>query len=498
MERGARGRGRSRGRGSRGARGRGRGRGKKIPTRVVSSEEEISQDPEDSLIDDIQTVVLPIQQTDSSSISSVPVADPLQLTEEDSLNNKENENIESSNIGEPSVILSSQPQTIDMEADISQLEAPTFTTITRRGPPEPMLRLKWDHKVSLIGEKVLNPMIHCCDQCDKPILVYGRMIPCKHVFCLKCARAEPIKTCPRCKDKVQRVEQSGLGTVFMCIHGGSRYGNTGCRRTYLSQRDLQAHINHRHVTQAPLSGSDSSVSKTAALVDTKNIQPRKLSESNNSIIPTPTTRIQQQSLQQIQQPRSSQTTVIPSNISVQHQMMASISGRNISNSNLGNSGIGINNQLQDAQQALGKVTIQQQSVAVPPPTILNQHVHHGPPPPQTPAEAMAAYYSTSLQSYVNAAAGTYSAPQVQPMITQNYGTIPSITQQNAAMMTIQMQSGPPPPPPPQQQQIPPPGAFYSFGQQFGHQMPPPPQQHYPFDPTINQQQQQWNQQQYYR
>lgn len=135
-----------------------------------------------------------------------------------------------------------------MEADISQLEAPTFTTISR-GPPEPMLRLKWDHKVNLIGEKVLNPMIHCCDQCDKPILLYGRMIPCKHVFCLKCARSEPIKICPRCNDKVLRVEQSGLGTVFMCTHGGSRYGNTGCRRTYLSQRDLQAHINHRHITQ---------------------------------------------------------------------------------------------------------------------------------------------------------------------------------------------------------------------------------------------------------
>lgn len=136
-----------------------------------------------------------------------------------------------------------------MEADISQLEAPTFTTISR-GPPEPMLRLPWNHKVNLIGEKVLNPMIHICDQCDKPILHYGRMIPCKHVFCLKCARVEPVKTCPRCNDKVVRVEQSGLGTVFMCTHSGSRYGNTGCRRTYLSQRDLQAHINHRHVTQA--------------------------------------------------------------------------------------------------------------------------------------------------------------------------------------------------------------------------------------------------------
>jgi len=62
-----------------------------------------------------------------------------------------------------------------LEADISQLEAPTFTTINR-GPPEPMLRLRWDHRVNLIGEKVLNPMIHCCDKCMKPILIYGRMV----------------------------------------------------------------------------------------------------------------------------------------------------------------------------------------------------------------------------------------------------------------------------------------------------------------------------------
>lgn len=62
-----------------------------------------------------------------------------------------------------------------MEDDISKLEAPTFTTINR-GPPEPMLRLEWNHKVNLIGEKVLNPMIHCCDKCLKPILIYGRMV----------------------------------------------------------------------------------------------------------------------------------------------------------------------------------------------------------------------------------------------------------------------------------------------------------------------------------
>lgn len=138
----------------------------------------------------------------------------------------------------------------DLETDISQLQAPTFTTLTR-GQPEPMLRLDWSLPVNLIGEKVSNPMIHCCDKCLKPILIYGRLIPCKHVYCLSCGRQEELKPCPRCREKVVRVEQTGLGNVFMCSHGGLRYGHDGCRRTYLSQRDLQAHINHRHLRLPP-------------------------------------------------------------------------------------------------------------------------------------------------------------------------------------------------------------------------------------------------------
>jgi hypothetical protein len=103
--------------------------------------------------------------------------------------------------------------------------------------------------------QVVNPMIHVCDKCLHPILIYGRMIPCKHVFCYHCAKiletANLPETgkpagCGRCRDKVVRVEEANLGTIFMCSHGGSLYGNNGCRRTYLSQRDLQAHIQHRY------------------------------------------------------------------------------------------------------------------------------------------------------------------------------------------------------------------------------------------------------------
>ena len=134
------------------------------------------------------------------------------------------------------------------EIDISLLEAPTFTTLEQKRPNETLLKLDWDHDVDLIGKKVLNPMIHCCEKCAKPILVYGRLIPCKHVFCFACACADQSAPCPKCAEKILRVERAALGSIFMC---GRRVDNSsskgGCGRTYLSQRDLHAHIQHRHV-----------------------------------------------------------------------------------------------------------------------------------------------------------------------------------------------------------------------------------------------------------
>lgn len=36
--------------------------------------------------------------------------------------------------------------------------------------------IQWKNKVNLVGEKIINPKIHICDDCNKPILVYGRMV----------------------------------------------------------------------------------------------------------------------------------------------------------------------------------------------------------------------------------------------------------------------------------------------------------------------------------
>lgn len=63
-------------------------------------------------------------------------------------------------------------------------------------------------------------------------------IPCKHVFCLWCARSED-RVCARCGERVARVEQTGLGTVFMCNY---TINKAVCKRTYLSQRDLQVRL----------------------------------------------------------------------------------------------------------------------------------------------------------------------------------------------------------------------------------------------------------------
>ena len=62
------------------------------------------------------------------------------------------ENISSTDPNLPST--GGQPAALyTMDTDISQLEAPTFTTLDR-GPSQTMIDLTWDHKVNLIGKKV--------------------------------------------------------------------------------------------------------------------------------------------------------------------------------------------------------------------------------------------------------------------------------------------------------------------------------------------------------
>ncbi|CAB4035754.1 E3 ubiquitin- ligase Hakai-like [Paramuricea clavata] len=129
---------------------------------------------------------------------------------------------------------------------------------------KPVNELLWNQPLLLIGQKVQDPLLHQCETCALPILLYGRMSPCKHAFCLACAEKASGK-CPRCGEIVQRIEPARLGHVFVCSFGGSRYGISGCRRSYLSQRDLHAHIKRRHQAEGSTAASDLSAEFAADL-----------------------------------------------------------------------------------------------------------------------------------------------------------------------------------------------------------------------------------------
>jgi len=134
------------------------------------------------------------------------------------------------------------------EAAMASLEilSPTGSILHQQEAMHRGKRLDWGFKVNLSAEKVPDPAIYTCEKCDLPILIYGRLIPCKHVFCFNCAKTATDKRCPRCKDPFTRIEQSALGTVYICTVGGGKQTPRGCKRTYLSSRDLNAHIAHRH------------------------------------------------------------------------------------------------------------------------------------------------------------------------------------------------------------------------------------------------------------
>ena len=55
---------------------------------------------------------------------------------------------------EDDIDMKQETSSLDMDTDISQLEAPTFTTLADRGPSQAMLNLQWHHTANLIGKKV--------------------------------------------------------------------------------------------------------------------------------------------------------------------------------------------------------------------------------------------------------------------------------------------------------------------------------------------------------
>ncbi|KAL5479182.1 hypothetical protein EMCRGX_G022673 [Ephydatia muelleri] len=148
------------------------------------------------------------------------------------------------------------------ELDVKKLKAaPQPTPPLPTTPPSD--GLKYDQHVNLIGRPTKDPLLHLCEICTLPILIYGRMKKCRHAFCRDCAK-KSAGSCPKCKEDDQSFEEASIGAVYICTEGGGRYDNKGCARSYLSQRDLEAHAVYRHAATVTSSSTSSTVAVPVA------------------------------------------------------------------------------------------------------------------------------------------------------------------------------------------------------------------------------------------
>jgi hypothetical protein len=55
--------------------------------------------------------------------------------------------------------------------------------------------LNWNLNVTNIGHKTDDSVMDYCPLCCLPILIYGRLLPCKHVMCIQCANNIGLQMC---------------------------------------------------------------------------------------------------------------------------------------------------------------------------------------------------------------------------------------------------------------------------------------------------------------
>lgn len=122
--------------------------------------------------------------------------------------------------------------------------------------------LNWSHKIHLIGEKSMDKRVILCEICKEPILFYGRLFGCKHAFCFDCAvdLQEKAAGCLNCNEHIVKIDRVLHDSLYMCDH-------ENCKRTYISQRDLSAHVQHRHMKKEKSNSSSEKSVKMRSLKD---------------------------------------------------------------------------------------------------------------------------------------------------------------------------------------------------------------------------------------
>ncbi|KAF0987086.1 hypothetical protein HZS_750 [Henneguya salminicola] len=105
-----------------------------------------------------------------------------------------------------------------------------------------------DSEINIKGKVDNDIMIHYCVNCNLPILKYTRLFPCKHPACLACGEELVIKShskCAYCATPISGNEKVPHSQLYCCDVFDEKLQKT-CGKSYLSQRDLSAHISHRH------------------------------------------------------------------------------------------------------------------------------------------------------------------------------------------------------------------------------------------------------------
>ncbi|KAK1426972.1 hypothetical protein QVD17_15654 [Tagetes erecta] len=151
--------------------------------------------------------------------------------------------------------------------------------------------------VKTVGRRSRRPLgerVHFCVQCDFPIAIYGRLVPCEHAFCLDCARSDSI--CYLCDDRIQKIQTiKMMEGIFICAA-------PHCLKSFLKKSDFEAHVHAVHadlVNSNPRKdGNESEVAST------------KKPTASESTVQAPTPRPPQESEDRTQQFQT-QPTITP-------------------------------------------------------------------------------------------------------------------------------------------------------------------------------------------
>ncbi|KAJ0234943.1 hypothetical protein HA466_0270500 [Hirschfeldia incana] len=90
------------------------------------------------------------------------------------------------------------------------------------------------------SRRQLGERVHFCVRCDFPIAIYGRLNPCDHAFCLKCARSDSI--CYLCDERIQKIQTiKMMEGIYICAA-------PHCLRSFLKKPDFESHVHDLHGT----------------------------------------------------------------------------------------------------------------------------------------------------------------------------------------------------------------------------------------------------------